>query len=44
MNPVEDVRYRSDATFVLRRQRAIGYIERDLVYRGLRLADQAEPQ
>lgn len=32
------------ATLILRTQRAIGYIERDLVYHNLRLADKAEPQ
>jgi hypothetical protein len=32
------------ATLILRTQRAIGYIERDLVYHGLRLADKAAPQ
>jgi hypothetical protein len=36
-----DVWSRPGATLVLRRQRAIGYIERDLVYYGLRLAEAA---
>jgi hypothetical protein len=32
---------RQRATLVLRRQRAVGYIERNLVYYGLRLAEAA---